>query len=157
MRGKGIEVFDHGSGANLAASIAAAFEEKAPWFGYYWGPTAILGKYPMARVDLGGVDAEQHSLNQVQDQDPGKIGVSDFPSAPVLNVVTTSLAEREPEVAAFAKNFSIPNDVLSQMLAWQEENNASADEAAAWMLMNQKDLVMSMVSADAKEKLSKLM
>lgn len=157
MRGKGVEVFDHGSGANLAASIAAAFEEKAPWFGYYWGPTAILGKYPMARVSLGGVDAEQHKLNQVQDQDPAKVGVSDFPSAPVLNVVTTSLADREPEVAAFAKNFSIPNDVLSQMLAWQEENNASADEAAAWMLTQQTDLVMGMVSDDARAKLSKLM
>ena len=157
MRGKGVEVFDHGSGANLAASIAAAFEEKAPWFGYYWGPTAILGKYPMARVSLGAVDADQHKLNQVQDQDPSKVGVSDFPSAPVLNVVTTSLADREPEVAAFAKNFSIPNDVLSQMLAWQEENNASADEAAAWMLTQQTDLVMGMVSDDARAKLSKLM
>jgi len=157
MRGKGVEVFDHGSGANLAASIAAAFEEKAPWFGYYWGPTAILGKYPMARVSLGAVDADQHKLNQVQDQDPAKVGVSDFPSAPVLNVVTTSLADREPEVAAFAKNFSIPNDVLSQMLAWQEENNASADEAAAWMLTQQTDLVMGMVSDDARAKLSKLM
>jgi len=157
MRGKGVEIFDHGSGANLAASIAAAFEEKAPWFGYYWGPTAILGKYPMARVSLGGVDADQHKLNQVQDQDPSKVGVSDFPSAPVLNVVTTSLADREPEVAAFAKNFSIPNDVLSQMLAWQEENNASADEAAAWMLTQQTDLVMGMVSDDARANLSKLM
>ncbi|HSG03675.1 MAG TPA: glycine betaine ABC transporter substrate-binding protein [Marinobacterium sp.] len=157
MEGKGVEVFDHGSGANLAASIAAAFEEKGPWFGYYWGPTAVLGKYPMVRVDLGGVNPEQHALNQVAEQDPAKVGVSDFPSAPVVNAITPALEGRAPEAAAFAKNLSFPNNVLSEMLAWQEENNASADEAAAWMLTTHTDLVMGMVNDDARAKLSKLM
>ncbi len=48
-----MEVFDHGSGETLATSIAEAYDEKKPWFGYYWGPTAVLGKYNMVKVDVG--------------------------------------------------------------------------------------------------------
>ena len=137
LEANGVEVFDHGSGANLGASIASAFADKEPWFGYYWGPTAVLGKY-----------------NQNADADPATLGVSGFPSAPVLNAITADLAAREPEVADFIRNMSFPNDVISSMLAWKEENNASADEAAAWVLTNHGDMVMSWVNADAKKKLA---
>jgi len=154
LEANGIEVFDHGSGANLGASIASAFADNEPWFGYYWGPTAVLGKYKMTKVDIGAIDADQHAINQKADADPAAIGVSGFPSAPVLNAITADFAAREPEVAAFIKQMSFPNDVISSMLAWKEANNASADEAAAWVLTNHGDMVMSWVSADAKKKLA---
>jgi glycine betaine/proline transport system substrate-binding protein len=48
----GLERFQHGSGETLQTSIAAAYADKAPWFGYYWAPTAVLGKYPMVRVEV---------------------------------------------------------------------------------------------------------
>lgn len=41
MEGKGIEVFDHGSGETLATAIAAAYADEKPWFGFYWAPTAV--------------------------------------------------------------------------------------------------------------------
>ena len=154
LEANGIEVFDHGSGANLGASIASAFADNEPWFGYYWGPTAVLGKYKMTKVDIGSVNAEQHAINQKADADPATLGVSGFPSAPVLNAITADFAEREPEVADFVRNMSFPNDIISLMLAWKEENNASADEAAAWVLTNHGDMVMSWVNASAKKKLA---
>ena len=153
----GIEVFNHGSGANLAASIASAFEDEAPWFGYYWGPTAVLGKYPMTRVDIGDVDPEQHSLNQVEGQDPEKIGPSGFPAAPVVTAITSEFSERAPDAAEFIKNFSLPNDVISGFLAWKENNNASADETAAYVLTNHTELIMDMVNDDARKKLESLL
>ena len=156
LEGNGIEVFNHGSGANLAASIAAAFEDQEPWFGYYWGPTAVLGKYPMTRVDIGDVDPAQHALNQVEDQDPSKIGASGFPAANVVNAMTADFAKRAPDAADFMRNFSLPNDVISGFLAWKEENNASADETAAYVLTTHTDLIMGMVNDDARAKLSKL-
>ena len=85
----------------------------------------------MTKVDIGTVDPAQHSVNQQADAGPAKIGVSGFPSAPVLNAITADLASREPEVAAFIKNMSFPNDVISTMLAWKE-NNAAAD-AHRWI------------------------
>ena len=35
-----MEIFDHGSGETLGTSIAVAYEDESPWFGYYWAPTA---------------------------------------------------------------------------------------------------------------------
>ncbi|MDB3891690.1 glycine/betaine ABC transporter substrate-binding protein [Alphaproteobacteria bacterium] len=157
LEGNGIEVFDHGSGANLGASIAAAFADNEPWFGYYWGPTAVLGKYKMTKIDIGDIDPAQHAINQKADADPAKIGPSGFPAAPVLNAITADFAAREPEVADFIKNMSYPNDILSTMLYWVEENGASADEAAAWMLTNHGDMILGWVNADAKKKLEKLL
>ena len=34
-------------------SIAKANERKQGWLGYYWAPTAILGKYNMVKLDAG--------------------------------------------------------------------------------------------------------
>jgi glycine betaine/proline transport system substrate-binding protein len=153
----GIEVFDHGSGANLGAALASAMEDKEPWFGYYWGPTAVLGKYKMTKVDMGAVDVKQHTINQTADADPAKVGVSGFPSAPVLNAMTAEFAAREPEVAEFIKNMSYPNDIVSTMLYWAEENGASADEVAAWVLTNHGDMVLSWVNDDARKKLEALL
>ena len=157
LEANGIEVFDHGSGANLGASIAAAFADNEPWFGYYWGPTAVLGKYEMTRVDIGDVDPVQHAINQSPDSPEDKLAPSGFPSARVLNAVTPDLSKREPEVFKFIQKMSFTNDIISKMLAWKEENNASASAAAAWILTNHKNVILSWVNEDAKAKLNKLL
>ncbi|QGG80416.1 glycine/betaine ABC transporter substrate-binding protein [Litorivicinus lipolyticus] len=157
MEANGLEIFDHGSGANLAASIASAFEDKAPWFGYYWGPTAVLGKYEMTKVNIGDVNPEQHAINQKADADPAQLGVSGFPAAPIKTAITADFAAREPAVADFVANMALPNDLISKMLFWKQENNASADEAAAWVLTNYTDMIMGMVNDDARAKLGKLL
>ena len=157
MEGQGVELFNHGSGANLAASIAAAFEDKSPWFGYYWGPTAVLGKYDMTKVTIGPVDEAIHLANSVPEADAGTIGVSDFPASPVYNAMTTAFIEREPAVADFISKMVLPNDVVSKMLAWKDSNNASADETAAWLMTNYKDLVLGMLNEDARKNISALL
>lgn len=147
-----IEIFDHGSGETLATSIAAAYENQEPWFGYYWGPTAVLGKYGMTKVGIGGIDTEIHAGNQ--NKDNPSPGVSDFPPAPVLTVATASLADREPEIAKLMGNVSFDIDLLSSVLAWQEENSASAEEAAVYFLTTQSDVWSQWVDDDARAKLS---
>ena len=157
LEANGIEVFDHGSGANLGASIAAAFADNEPWFGYYWSPTAVLGKYEMTMVDIGDIDPAQHAINQNPDAPEDTLAPSGFPPAPVLNAVTADLAKREPEVFKFIQKMSFTNDIISKMLAWKEANNASASAAAAWILTNHKNVVLSWVNEDAKAKLKKLL
>ena len=157
LEANGIEVFDHGSGANLGASIAAAFADNEPWFGYYWGPTAVLGKYEMTRVDIGDIDPAQHAINQSPDSPEDKLAPSGFPSARVLNAVTPDLSKREPEVFKFIQKMSFTNDIISKMLAWKEANNASASEAATWILTNHTNVILSWVNEDAKDKLKKLL
>ncbi|GAA0787593.1 ABC transporter substrate-binding protein [Roseibium denhamense] len=147
-----MEVFDHGSGETLATSIAAAYENQEPWFGYYYGPTAVLGKYAMTKVAIGAVDADIHASNQ--NKDTANPGVSDFPPAPVLTVATAALNEKEPEIAALMGKVSFETGLLSSVLAWQEENSASAEEAAVYFLTNHSDVWSQWVNDAAREKLA---
>lgn len=145
-------VFDHGSGETLAASIAAAYAEKKPWFGYYWAPTAVLGKYPMVKVDVGPYDAAAHVCNQtVGCADPKK---SDFPRAEVLTAVTTDFASREPEVVDLMSKLSFTNQQMGELLAWQEDNKASIDEAVVHFITTSPDVWGAWVSDAAKANLS---
>ena len=153
MRDK-MEIFDHGSGETLATSIASAYEDEEPWFGYYWAPTAILGKYGMTQISIGDIDEEVHKANSDADND--NPGVSDFPPAPVLTVATTDLAEREPEVAELMGKISFDVTILNNLLAWKDAESASAEEAAVYFLTNQSDVWSEWVNDDAREKLSAL-
>lgn len=153
MRDK-IEVFDHGSGETLATSIAAAYDDNQPWFGYYWAPTAVLGKYPMTQIEIGPIDEAVHKANAQADNDAP--GVSDFPPAPVLTVATSALAEREPEIDALMSNVSFDIDVLNSILAWADENGASTEEAAVYFITNNSDIWSGWVNDSAREKLAAL-
>ncbi|MEO1089623.1 MAG: ABC transporter substrate-binding protein [Pseudomonadota bacterium] len=155
LEGNGLEVFDHGSGETLATSIASAYADEAPWFGYYWAPTSVLGKYPMAMVDVGAYDSDAHACNIREDcATPGK---SAYPNAEVLTGATTTFAEREPEIVELMRNVSFTNQQMGEILAWQEENSASPEEAAVYFLSNYKDVWADWLNDDAREKLAPLL
>lgn len=148
----GIEVFNHGSGETLAASIASAYESKEPWFGYYWGPTAILGKYPMVFVDRGPVDEAAWECAARPDcDDLRKTG--DAPTR-VVTGVTADFATREPAIKDLMSKVSFTNDQMNEVLAWQEDNSATAEEAAVYFLTNHKDVWSTWLSDDARTKLA---
>lgn len=150
--GTGLERFQHGSGETLQTSIAAAYADKAPWFGYYWAPTAVLGKYPMVQVKVAEHNAEAHTCN-------GKVDcatptVSAYPAAKVATAVSGPFAEKNPEIVALLKNVSFTNAQMGEVLAWRLDNNASNEEAAVYFLTNYKDVWGNWLSADAKTKLA---
>lgn len=154
LESSGIEVFNHGSGQTLASSMASAVEDGEPWFGYYWGPTVPLGKYDMTRVDLGEIDEDIHARNQNQNAD--NPGVSDFPAAPILTAITTDFQEREPEVADMLSHLSFDTSVMSSILAWMDENNASGEEATVYYLQNYSDDWSQWLNDDARSNLANL-
>lgn len=155
LEGNGIEVFNAGSGQVLASSMADAVGDEEPWFGYYWGPTVPLGKYDMTKVDLGEVDEEIHARNQNQDADDP--GVSDFPAAPIYTAVTTDFQDENPAVFEFLQNMTFKTDDMSSVLAWKDENNASADEAAVYYLTNYQDQWSEWLSDSARENLASVL
>lgn len=152
FEGNGLEVFDHGSGETLASSIASAYANEEPWFGYYWAPTAILGKYPMVKVNVGPHVEETHNCNQTADcATPGK---SDFPAAPVMTAVMAEFAQNNPDVFEFLQNMSFTNAQLGEVLAWQEDNSATADETAVYFLTTYTDVWSGWLNDEAKSNLS---
>ncbi len=158
----GIKVFQHGSGETLATSIGSAYADKKPWFGYYWAPTAILGKYPMVRVDLGPADEKKHACNadkewQKKDDCKGGPFKSQFPASPVATVVTGDFAKRAPDVVEMLKKLAFTNKQMGEILAWKKDNKASADEAGAHFLTKYKDVWAGWLNDDAKTKLAALL
>ena len=155
LEGNGIEVFNAGSGQVLASSMADAVMEEEPWFGYYWGPTVPLGKYDMTKVDLGPVDDEIHARNMNQEADIP--GVSDFPAAPIYTAVTTNFQDENPAVFEFLQNMTFKTDDMSGVLAWMDENTASADEAAVYYLTTHQEQWSEWLSDDARANLASVL
>jgi len=151
----GIEIFEHGSAETLATSIAAAYDAKEPWFGYYWEPTSVLGKYPMIKIDLGAIDVAIHACDVDPECADGRgTNKSGYPPSPVKTVVTTSFADENRDVTELMKNVQFTNEVMGGLLAWQEDNNASGEETAVYFLTNFKDVWGGWLNDDAREKLS---
>ena len=153
--GSKMDVFNHGSGETLAASIASAYNAQEPWFGYYWAPTSVLGKYEMVAVDMGPFDkAALECAASKECENPQKTSLA---VAPVLTAVTTDLAKREPEVLELMKNVTFTNQQMGKLLAWQEANKASSEETAVYFLTSQQDTWSAWISEDARNKLAALL
>lgn len=147
------ELIDPGSGAGLSGSIARAYERNQPWFGYYWAPTAILGKYEMVKVDFGsGVD-EQHYIDCISKDDCLEPQVTMYPPSPVYTVTTSEFAERAPDAYEYLSRRSFTNNEMNGLLAWMEENQADGKYAAENFMFEHEDIWSHWVSSDVKVKL----
>ena len=154
LESSGIKVFNHGSGQTLASSIASAYADKKPWFGYYFGPTVIMGNYDMTRVKLGAYDEAKFA--KLQNKDAPNPQVSDFPAAPVLTALTPAFEKDHPAEAEFFSKMSLKTATLSGLLAWQDKNKASAEQTAVYFIQTYPDTWKTWLSEDAQKKLSKL-
>ena len=130
--------FDPGSGEGLAAAIAKAYERKEPWFGYYWAPTSVLGKYPMVQIGLGEFNAEGHACNTKENCDKPHAGR--YPPSAVLAATTKKFADSHKAEFAFLQKISIPNDVMNAVLAWGEDNQAEGNEMAGYFMKTHGEL-----------------
>lgn len=132
----GFEVIDPGSGAALSGAIAKAYEREKPWFGYYWSPTPVLGKYDMVKVDFGsGVDLEEY-VNCTTQPECESPKVTMYPPSPVHTVTTEEFASRAPKAYSYFTKRAFTNKEMSKLLAWMEENQADAEEAMYYFFEN---------------------
>lgn len=148
----GFELVDPGSAAGLDGSIAKAYERGEPWFGYYWAPTAILGKYKMVKVDFGvGVDSKhwQDCISQDECANPKP---SMYPASPVNTVTTESFAKSSPEAFSYLSKRSYTNADMNTLLVWIEDNQAEGETAAIYFLKEHADMWTPWVSADVASK-----
>ncbi len=145
------EKFDSGSGEKLRESIALAYAQKKPWLGYYWAPTAIMGRYPMVPVKLNATDPKGHACNQKPDCATPHAG--GYPASRVISTVTTEFKDTHPNEFAALSKISIPNKVMNSILAWAEKNNASGPQMAAHFLRTQRSVWSKWVSEDTVNKI----
>ena len=155
LKDEGFDLIDPGSGAGLSGSIAKAYARQEPWFGYYWAPTAVLGKYKMVKVDFGsGIDKEEF-INCTSNIDCLEPKVTMYPPSLVQTVTTESFAASSPAAYDYLSKRSFKNDKMNELLAWMEDNQADGDVAMEYYLTNNKDDWMTWVPADVAEKVQK--
>jgi glycine betaine/proline transport system substrate-binding protein len=118
-----------GSDAALAASMVGAYERGEPWIGYYWEPTAVLGKLDMVMV-------------------PG----SEFPRTSVDVLVNAEFAEANPEVVALLEAYETTLAENNAILAAMDDDDLDAEEAAVRFLEEYEETWTQWVDDDVAER-----
>ena len=149
----GFVKFDPGSGEGLAAAIARAHQRKEPIFTYYFGPTAVLGRYPMHR--LTGMTHDATGWGCMSKPDCPDPRPNMYPPAEVIGAVTARFAERAPDAFAFLQKVQFKNETVSALLAWQDERRARPAEAAKHFLATQPGVWDQWVPAEVAERVKK--
>ncbi len=155
LESAGFELIDPGSGAGLSGSIAKSYERGEGWFGYYWAPTAILGKYKMVKVDTGNGIDEEHFKSCTTSPDCENPKVTMYPPSPVHTVTTEAFASKAPEAYAYLTKRSFKNSEMNELLAWMEENQADGDIAMEQYMKTNEATWSTWVSADVAAKIKK--
>jgi glycine betaine/proline transport system substrate-binding protein len=144
------ELFSPGSGENLKASIARAVAQNKPWVGYYWGPSDVVGKFNLVR--LGMPESDREAFTCLTDTNCADPQVTGWAAGEVAVAVVSELKDQAPDVAEFLSKMQVPNDEISAVLAWGDDNGATAEEVATHFLQNNEAIWTAWVPADVAEK-----
>jgi glycine betaine/proline transport system substrate-binding protein len=153
LKQAGFVLGDPGSGAGLAGSLSKAYERKEPWFGYYWAPTALLGKYAMVKVDFqSGINKKEFvdCISQADCKDPKP---TMYPPSPVHTVVTAAFAKRAPGVVEYLSKRHYTNKFMNKFLAWMDANQADGEVAMEQFLKEHDAMWGKWVSDEAASKI----
>ncbi len=148
--GDTFELFSPGSGANLKASIARQVTRKKPIVGYYWGPTDVIGKYNLVKLDMPAYDAVKFKC--LTDKDCSNPQVTGWAVGEVAVAVVSELKKKAPNVADFLSKLQVPNAEISTVLAWGDDNKASPDEVATYFMKNYESIWSKWVPSDVAAK-----
>jgi glycine betaine/proline transport system substrate-binding protein len=132
----GFELLEPESGDELLLSIETAFEAKTPWLGYYWAPTATLGRYEMVKVDFESGTLKDHyeqCITQVNCADPKP---TMFPKSQVFTVTSEAFASRASGVFQYLNKRSYTNPQMNNILAGMTRASAVNSYDAKWFLEN---------------------
>lgn len=156
MEEKGWKLVDPGSAAGLDGSMTKAVERNQNWFGYYWSPTAMIGKHQMVKLDFGvpfaGADnwdgCIAKSEQECDDPKPSAWTVSQ-----VHTVITDQFKKKAGDaVMTYFSQRIYPGSVMNEMLVYMSDNQAEGADAAIEFLTLHPEVWEAWVDAEAVEK-----
>ncbi|WP_064696826.1 ABC transporter substrate-binding protein [Rhizobium aegyptiacum] len=150
----GFTLVDTGSAAGLDGSISKAYERKEGWVGYYWAPTALLGKYEMVKLEAGVPNdaAEWKRCNTVADCPDPKPNA--WPVDKIVTLVAKPFSEKAgPEVMDYLAKRSWSNETVNKLMSWMTDNQATGEDGAKHFLKENKDVWTKWVSPEAATKI----
>ena len=155
MEKKGWILIDPGSQAGLDASMAKAVERGDNWFGYYWAPTAPVGRFGMKMMDFGvpfaGDDNWDGCIAKAE-QDCADPKPSSWTQSEVHTVVTTNFKDQASTAMDYFSKRIYPGDVMGKMLVYMDDNQAQGIDAAIEFLEKYEDVWTTWVSSEVASK-----
>lgn len=137
-----VEAVNPGSAANLFASLEEAYENRAPWLGYMWGPTKTA-----LELDLTVLTEPPYS-NECWETDKACA----YPTSRIMIAVHPDLMIRAPEVVDFLQRWDFRAESQVAVESWIEENEASLEEGALWFLKNQQSVWREWTTDDVAQR-----
>lgn len=145
-------LFSPGSGGAMKANIARRVEQGEPIVTYYWSPTDVVGKYNLVRLEMPPHEPEK--WNCIANPDCPDPEVTGYKPGIVKLVVLRELEQQAPDVVAYLRKQSLPNDVVNALLAWGDENRASSEEMAEQFFAEYQDVWREWLPGDVASKLA---
>ena len=155
MANKGWVLVDPGSSAGLDGSMAKAVERGENWFGYYWSPTAMIGKYNMVLVPFGVDFAGSENWDGCivkPEQECADPKPTSWTKSEVQTVVTDDFKTKGGAASNYLKARVFPGPVMNAMLVYMQDNQAAGADAAVEFLRVHEDVWTPWVSPDIAEK-----
>jgi glycine betaine/proline transport system substrate-binding protein len=123
--------FRPGTGDALAAAIASAYKRGKPILAYYWGPTWVLGVYDM--VMLEETPYNEKDWLELKEQSNPQVATA-YPTVEVFVGVNKAFHDQAPGLIAFLDSYETTNALISELLAYMEQNKVDEQEAAIHFL-----------------------
>ena len=135
--------------------MAKAVERDQNWFGYYWSPTALIGKYKMIKVPFGvpfGGSENWDGCIVKPEQECASPKPSSWTESAVYTVITDKLKKSSSAAAGYLKSRVYPGEVMNGMLVYMQDNQADGADAAAHFLKIHEDVWGKWVPANIAAK-----
>ena len=157
MEKKGWKLVDPGSAAGLDGSMTKAVERDQNWFGYYWTPTAMIGKHKMIKLDYGvpfGGKENWDGCIALAEQECADPKPSSWTVSQVYSVVTDDFKKKAGnDVLDYLGKRTYPGEVMNSMLVYMGDNQAGGDDAAAEFFAKHENVWSTWVSKDTAKKI----
>ena len=151
MEAKGWKIIDPGSGTGLNAYWEGQVLKEKGVFGYYWAPTVLVGRLGMVKLtsDLEHDAAHwKDCIAQLECADPQPMN---WPSAATGTVVTPGL---DSAVTDYLTARGLTGDVITSMLVWADDNQATAEDMAIEFLQRHPEIWTTWVTPQAAENIN---
>ena len=159
MEKKGWKLIDPGSAAGLDGTISKASDSGKPWFGYYWNPTSMVGKYGLIPVDFGVEFAGRDNWDNCIMKPAGECAnpkPTAWTKSEVNSLITKSFKEKAGKgPTKYVEKRTYPGEVMNGMLVYMADNQAKGSDAAVEFLVRYPDVWTKWVPADVASKIKK--
>ncbi len=150
---KGFVLVDPGSSAAHDGAIARAYEQQRGWFGYFWEPNALLGKYDLVKLDFGvplDMAEWERCTSNAECADPKP---NNWPADEVFTLVSKEFSEKtDPGVLEYLGKRGWSNATVNELMAWMTDNQATGEDGARHFLETHPELWTEWVSPEVAEK-----